>query len=181
MTDLTQKEKEVLAAFLNEGCAVNGATTAEGILEDNMTWMNADDLKDELGWSKQSIGGVMASLEAKGMIVNSQESERDGRLFDWSASDEAISKFFEELINGEELTEDEKCWGKRTPVAQAVYDYAIAHYGKSGWDIVVETWDREELNAAVAKNKSVNSAIKKVRAMIRPLANRRDEVRAEIF
>jgi len=95
MTNLTSKEIQMLVAFINEGKGCNGSTQVEHLLEDNMTWMNADDLKDVLGWSKQAIGGVMASLQEKGMIDDSGESVRDradnpNNLNDWTASQEGV-------------------------------------------------------------------------------------------
>lgn len=91
---LTKKEIEMIKAFLEEGCAVNGATEADHLLEDNMTWMNADDLKGVLGWSKESIGGVMASLSNKGYIQDSGDSPRGAKVSDWYADDKAIEEYF---------------------------------------------------------------------------------------
>lgn len=97
MTYLTDKELTMLKAFILEGINTNGAETAEELLEDNMTWMSAADLKAELGWSYEAIGGVMGSLEAKGMIVDSGESARGAAGSDWFASDKAIKEFFDSV------------------------------------------------------------------------------------
>ena len=92
MTNLTTKEIQMLVAFINEGKACNGSTNVDMLLEDNMTWMNADDLKDVLGWGKQAIGGVMASLQEKGLIQDSGESARELKINDWYATDKGVKE-----------------------------------------------------------------------------------------
>jgi len=94
MTPLTPKELEMLRAFLLEGVSVNGAENAQWLIEDNMTWMNANDLQQELGWNKQSIGGVMGSLQDKGLIVDSGDSARGARINDWYADQNGIEQYF---------------------------------------------------------------------------------------
>ena len=94
MTNLTEKETKMIAAFIREGVNCMGATSAEGLLDDNMTWMSATDLCDTLGWNKQEVGGVMSALQEKGLIVDSGESARDARDNDWYASNKAIIEFF---------------------------------------------------------------------------------------
>jgi transcription initiation factor IIE alpha subunit len=94
MTNLTEKEATMLAAFIREGIDCNCAETAEELLVDNMTWMSATDLCDTLGWNKQEVGGVMSALQEKGLIVDSGESARDASDRDWFASSKAIIEFF---------------------------------------------------------------------------------------
>ena len=94
MTNLTEKETKMIAAFIREGVNCTGATSAEGLLDDNMTWMSATDLCMELGWTKQEVGGVMSALQEKGLIVDCGESARGARDNDWYASDKAIIEFF---------------------------------------------------------------------------------------
>jgi transcription initiation factor IIE alpha subunit len=94
MTNLTEKETKMIAAFIREGAQCVGATTCEELLGDNMTWMSATDLCMELGWNKQEVGGVMSALQEKGMIVDYGESARGARDNDWYASDKAIIEFF---------------------------------------------------------------------------------------
>lgn len=87
---LTDKEKQMLAAFIEEGVECNGAETIEELKNDNMTCMSASDLKSVLGWSKQSIGGVMGSLSEKGLIADSGDSSRGAKDTDWYATDKGI-------------------------------------------------------------------------------------------
>jgi predicted methyltransferase len=63
-------------------------------------------------------------------------------------------------------------------IINAVREYALANYTRSGWDILVECWSDEDIYEIVAKNKSPVSAIKKVRDHLRPLADYRSEVAA---
>jgi hypothetical protein len=92
--ELTTKEAQMIAAFLNEGRDCNGADTPEGLLEDNMTWMSATDLCGVLGWNKQEVGGVMSALSEKGLIHDSGESARNAKDSDWYAADRAITDFW---------------------------------------------------------------------------------------
>jgi prophage antirepressor-like protein len=94
MTNLTEKETAMIVAFIREGAECNGATEAEHVLDDNMTWMSATDLCKVLGWNKQEVGGVMSSLQEKRMINDSGESSRGAQDNDWYASDKAITEFF---------------------------------------------------------------------------------------
>ena len=91
---ITVKETEMLKAFVNEAQLQTGATTAEEVLEDNMSFMNAVDLLQEVGGSLQSVGGVMASLAAKGFIVDTGESTRGASCTDWSATSDGIRFHF---------------------------------------------------------------------------------------
>lgn len=92
MTTLTAKETEMLTAFIAEGADCNGAECAQDILDDNMTWLDAEELCEALGWDAQTVGGVMSSLEAKGMISDSAEphpSKPNGPNA-WTATDAGI-------------------------------------------------------------------------------------------
>ena len=94
MNNLTEKETAMIVAFIEEGRDVNSAETPDALIEDNMTWMNADDLCGALGWNKQEVGGVMSALSDKGMIFDSGDSPRGSRVTDWNASNDAIREFF---------------------------------------------------------------------------------------
>ena len=88
--NFTDKEIKMLSAFGETGIDVTGAQDAESMLEDNMTWMNADDLAEELKLDKQTIGGVMASLLEKNLIEDSGESARGASVTDFYLTDEGI-------------------------------------------------------------------------------------------
>ena len=83
MTAFTQKELSMLAAFAKACNETNGAETHQELKDDNMSSMNANDLGEELGWTKQSIGGVMQALAKKNAICDSGESARGAALNDW--------------------------------------------------------------------------------------------------
>lgn len=96
--NLTEKEDKMLSTFVREGldcCGFEGMK-AESLINDNMTFMNANDLKAELGWNKQEIGGVMSALDAKGLIADTWDSPRGAKINDWTATDEAINWYFDE-------------------------------------------------------------------------------------
>ena len=93
--NLTTKEAAMLVAFVEAGIECNAASTSDELINDNVTWMNANDLADELGWDKQAIGGVMKSLWAKCLISDTEESPRGAKVTDWIAHDEAIIWYFD--------------------------------------------------------------------------------------
>jgi hypothetical protein len=62
---------------------------------------------------------------------------------------------------------------------QEVRDYATANYGKGGMDYLVECWSDEDIAEAIGKAKSAKGAIANVKKALAPLAERREEVRAE--
>ena len=99
MLNLTNKESEMVSAFVQAGIDINGATEATHLIEDNMTYCNANDLHEDLGWNKQEIGGVMSSLLDKCMICDTEDSARGAKVNDFVASDEAIHFYFDNIAD----------------------------------------------------------------------------------
>ena len=56
--------------------------------EENLSYMNAQDIAEQAGMSLQAVGGVMASLSNKCLIVDCMESSRGARINDFIASNE---------------------------------------------------------------------------------------------
>jgi hypothetical protein len=75
----TENETKMLDAFYNESIDCCGCCDDD----ENMSYMNANDLQSALGGTKQSIGGTMASLLEKGAICDTGESGRGSRLNDF--------------------------------------------------------------------------------------------------
>ena len=90
MTDLTFLETTVLVAFINEGIDCCGASSADYLKSDNMTWMSAPDLVKATGLSKHTVSGVMSALQEKGLICDSGESARGARQSDWYCTNRGI-------------------------------------------------------------------------------------------
>ncbi len=63
----------------------------------------------------------------------------------------------------------------------AVRAHAYLNYEKGGWDYVCECYSDEDIEEIIGKARTAKGAIKKVRADIKPRADYREEVRAEIF
>jgi hypothetical protein len=72
---------------------------------------------------------------------------------------------------------------RETILLEHVRAYAQAHYheARKGWDYVVEAWSDYEIVEEVAKCRTAKGAVEKMRKAIKPLADLRSEVRAEIF
>lgn len=67
--------------------------------------------------------------------------------------------------------------GKTTAeLVKAVRDYALTWYHDGGWDLVVECWSDEEIEAAIQGAKTDRGAIRKVWAAIKPLHAHRSEI-----
>lgn len=63
----------------------------------------------------------------------------------------------------------------------AVREYAVSNYNKDGWDYVVECWADDEIAIEIDGCRTDAGAIKRMKAAVKPLNERRAEVRAEIF
>ena len=66
---------------------------------------------------------------------------------------------------------------------QAVKDYANYCVGKGaphdrGWDIVLETWTAEDYVRTIGKARSTVGAVNKVAAVVKMMADHRDDVRS---
>lgn len=96
--NLTKNEKAMLETFYNESIDCCGSCDE---LE-NMSWCNASDLKEVLGWNKQAIGGVMSSLLDKGLIVDSGDSARGLPINDFVLTDDGIKEVEAFLEEAEE-------------------------------------------------------------------------------
>jgi hypothetical protein len=103
MTQITEMEMLAINVAGDEGCACNGAETAEELKDDNMTWFTAKDLMRELGWNGQQAGAIMASLQEKGLASDSGEAMVDGMsttkagYTDWTLTDAGIDAYFDNL------------------------------------------------------------------------------------
>ena len=99
MTDITidgikftANEIAMLEAFYNESIECCGACDEN----ENMSWMNANDLLIQLGGTKQSIGGTMSSLLEKGAIADSGESSRNLPINDFTINT-WVAEYFNSL------------------------------------------------------------------------------------
>jgi len=79
MNTYTDKEIEMLKVFIGTSVDCCGGCSDE----ENMSYNNAQDLAEILGWSLQSVGGVMISLMRKGAIVDCGESTRGALINDF--------------------------------------------------------------------------------------------------
>ena len=64
MHDFTDNEKQMLNAFYNTSMEICGSCSED----ENLSYMNVDDLLKVLGGTKQSIGGTISSLLEKEAI-----------------------------------------------------------------------------------------------------------------
>lgn len=95
MKTFTPAEFNMLAAFYQTSTNCCGRCCEE----ENMSYMNANDLKEELGLSKQTIKGLMLSLSDKAAISDSESSARGAKINDWVINDWVCVEMGEELEN----------------------------------------------------------------------------------
>lgn len=66
-------------------------------------------------------------------------------------------------------------------LVEEVRDYALAHYEKDGWDVLIECWSDGDIRAAIGSARTTDGAIKKARAYLAPFDEQRRSVRNEAF
>jgi len=66
-------------------------------------------------------------------------------------------------------------------LVESVKAHAIKNYEKQGWDYVVECYSDDDISAIIKTARTPAGAIKMMRAHIKPHADYRDDIRAEIF
>jgi len=59
---------------------------------------------------------------------------------------------------------------------RAVRDHADAHWGKYGWDFLVECWSDEDISVAIGSAKTPKTAIAACRRVVKTM----DEYRSEM-
>jgi hypothetical protein len=63
----------------------------------------------------------------------------------------------------------------------AIKAHALANYEKDGWDYIVECYDDAQIVEIIKTARTINGAIKMVRARIKPRADYRADIQAEAF
>lgn len=87
---LTDKEHVALMAIANNGLDGMGGEEPADLHGDNFSWFDNGDLIQLTGLSKHQCSGLMAALEEKGLIVNSEEGVNGEGPDQWYMSDEGI-------------------------------------------------------------------------------------------
>lgn len=87
---LTEKEHVALMAIAQNGMDQMGGEEPADLHGDNCSWFDNGDLIQITGMSKHQCSGLMAALEEKGLIVNSEEGVNGEGPDQWYMSDEGI-------------------------------------------------------------------------------------------
>ncbi len=98
----TDEEMMMLAAFYQTSTNTCGQCNNE----ENLSYMNADDLYEQLGLSKQKISKLMKSINSKGAISDCGESYRGSKNNDWVINDQIAMRLADELSKIELQTKD---------------------------------------------------------------------------
>lgn len=59
---------------------------------------------------------------------------------------------------------------------RAVRDHADAHWGKDGWDFLVECWSDEDIGVAIGSAKTPKAAIAACKRVVKVLDEHRSEM-----
>ena len=91
---LTDNEKMVLIALVQNYMDTNGSKTPKELKSDNMTWFNRQNITDFLGFSRHKAAGVMSSMAKKGLLQNQDPKQKCG----WVVTDSGLD-IAEEIFN----------------------------------------------------------------------------------
>jgi hypothetical protein len=86
---VTALELRVATAFAETSLGTCGAFDED----DNLSYMNAQDLAEQLELSAHVIAGVMSSLSKKDLIMDLGESYRGAKINDWMGLPESYAGF----------------------------------------------------------------------------------------
>lgn len=86
-----------------------------------------------------------------------------------------------ESAKKDETTEDQKKEESKqaSDLVEAVRDYALQHYNEGGWDTVIETMERSDIQGVIGDAKTPQEAVQRMAAHIKPFASFRDDIRGE--
>lgn len=87
---LTTKEHTALVAIARNGLDAMGGTEPKDLHDDNMSWFDNSDLTTLTGMSKNQCAGLISSLEAKGLVVDSGEGINGNGPDQWYLSNNGI-------------------------------------------------------------------------------------------
>lgn len=87
---LTDKEHVALMAIAQNGLDGMGGEEPADLHSDNFSWFDNSEITTITGMSKHQCSGLMASLEEKGLIVNSEEGVNGEGPDQWYLSDTGI-------------------------------------------------------------------------------------------
>lgn len=91
MNTLTEKETAVATLFAEESLDTCGAFYED----ENLSYMNAEDIAEATGLNLQQVGGIMSSLIEKMLIVDCKESYRGAHINDFMGNTSAYLKYDE--------------------------------------------------------------------------------------
>lgn len=87
---LTKKEHVALMAIAQNGLDQMGGEQPADLHSDNFSWFDNGDLIQLTGMSKHQCSGIIAALEEKGLIVNSEEAVNGEGAIQWFMSNKGI-------------------------------------------------------------------------------------------
>ena len=75
--NLTEKEFDAFKAIVANAYEAMGGKCAQNLREDNFSWFDADTLMERLSINAQEAGGVMGSLQDKGLVLDYDDESGD--------------------------------------------------------------------------------------------------------
>ena len=113
---LTQKEMALLFEVAQIGCEGCGMWLT-GLADDNYSWFKGSEIMDRLNWSKERVGGVMASLTDKGVVGTDDTMAGVGKMsyLNFDAKSEKNDNGEWVVIEGNDLYNVFEEWEKDYP------------------------------------------------------------------
>ena len=79
--ELTDKEKKVLSVFRIEGETCCLVDNAQDMKDQNMSYAILEDVMEQTGYNSQQVGGIVASLLEKDLLIPEEHSEGKSMWF----------------------------------------------------------------------------------------------------
>jgi len=93
---LTAKENALLKVMREEGEGCTGASCAEDMKYDNMSFTLISDIKSAMKINDQQVGGIVTSLLEKGLIDNEEGAENNEPM--WALTNKGIDASYGETV-----------------------------------------------------------------------------------
>ena len=98
---LTNGEKVVLKALIENGLEGMGGRVTQDLLEDNYSWFSVSDIVERTKYNKHQATGFMSSLSEKGILIDTEVGLELDEVT-WCITDDGIQVAIELEVENEE-------------------------------------------------------------------------------
>ena len=87
---LTENERIVLKALVDNGLENMGGKVPEDLLDDNFSWFYLSDITERTNFNKNEAAGYISSLNEKGLII--EDDNGDPKAAHWFVTEDGINE-----------------------------------------------------------------------------------------